>query len=57
MKKSVTEELIIDKIMKRHNVSKTLAKRLYVNSLLYNVVQNEILDQVKFLFDTKTELL
>lgn len=57
MKKSVTEELIIDKIMKRHNVSKSLAKKLYSNSLIYKVVQNEILDQINFLIETKAELL
>ncbi len=57
MKKSVTEELIIEKIMKRHNVSKSLAKKLYSNSLIYKVVQNEILDQINFLIETKAELL
>ena len=57
MQKSITESLIIEKIMKRHNVSKTLAKKLYVNSLLYNVVQNEILSQVDFLVEEKAELL
>lgn len=57
MQKSITESLIIEKIMKRHNVSKTLAKKLYVNSLLYNVVQNEILSQVNFLVEEKAELL
>ena len=57
MKKSIAEDLIIKKIMQRHNVTKKLAKQLYTNSLLYNVVQNEILEQVKFLIDTNTELL
>ncbi len=57
MQKSITESLIIEKIMKKHNISKTLAKKLYINSLLYNVVQNEILNQVDFLIEEKAELL
>ena len=57
MKKSITENLIIEKIMKQHNVTKTLAKKLYINSLLYKVVQNEILNQVNFLIEEKVELI
>ena len=43
--------------MKQHNVTKTLAKKLYINSLLYKVVQNEILNQVNFLIEEKVELI
>lgn len=57
MKKLFVEESIIEKIMKRHNVTKTLARKLYINSLLYQVVQNEILDQVNFLIEEKAELI
>ena len=57
MQKSITENLIIEKIMEKHGITKTKARKLYINSLLYNVVQNEILDQVKFLIDTNAELL
>lgn len=56
MQKSITEGLIIEKIMKKHNIAKSLAKKLYVNSLLYNVVQNEIMNQIDFMIETKAEL-
>lgn len=57
MRKSITEDLIIEKIMKQHNVTKTLARKLYINSLLYKVVQNEILNQVNFMIEEKVELI
>ena len=57
MQKSIAEGLIIEKIMKRYGISKSLAKKLYINSLIYNVVQNAILEQIDFLIEEKAELL
>lgn len=49
MKKSTTEMLIIEKIAKRHNISKSLAKKIYKNTLMYFLVQEQILKQSDFL--------
>ena len=57
MQKSIVEGLFIEKIMKKYGISKSLAKKLYINSLIYNVVQNAILEQIDFLIEEKAELL
>lgn len=54
--KRITEELMIEKIAQKHNITKKLAKQIYTNCLIYNVVQEQILEQAKFLIDTQTEL-
>ena len=38
-------------VQERHNVSKTLAKKLVINALIYNCVTEEVLGQVDFLMD------
>lgn len=38
-------------VQERHNVSKTLAKKLVINALIYNCVVEEVLGQVDFLMD------
>lgn len=57
MQKRFIEEFIIDKIMKRCNVSKSTASKLYKNSLQYNVVVDAILEQVDFLLESNVELV
>ena len=57
MKKRFIEESIIDKIMQRRKVSKSMATKLYKNSLLYNTVVNEILDQIDYLVSNNIELV
>lgn len=57
MRKSTVEEFLIDKIIKRRNVSRNTAKKLYKNSLIYNIVQEAILDQIDFLITNNIELL
>jgi len=57
MQKRFIEESIIEKIMQRRKVSKSMATKLYKNSLLYNTVVNEILDQVDYLVYNKIELV
>lgn len=54
--KKVTEDLLIEKIQKRLNLSKADAKKYYKNALLYNIVQNAIIEQVDFLYFNKAEL-
>lgn len=56
MRKSITEELIVEKIAKKHNITKKLARKVYSNTLIYNVVQEQILDQADFLIYHKKEL-
>ena len=57
MQKRFIEESIIEKIIQRRNVSKTMATKLYKNSLLYNCVVNEILDQIDYLVSNNVELI
>lgn len=57
MQKKFIEEIIMDKIMQRYQVSKSMAAKLYKNSLLYNTVINEILDKVDYLIYNKIELV
>lgn len=57
MNKAVTEDLIVEKIAKQLNIKKSLAKKLFVNSLIYNVVQNEIVNQAQFLYENEIELI
>lgn len=42
---------IAETVAEEKGVSKTLAKKLVVNALLYNCVVDEILGQVNFLLD------
>lgn len=57
MNKKVTEDLIIENIAQRLDIKKSLAKKLYANSLMFNVVRNEIIEQAQFLYYNKVELL
>lgn len=57
MNKKVTEDLIIENIAERLDIKKSLAKKLYENSLMFNIVRNEIIEQAKFLYYNKVELL
>ena len=57
MNKTVTEDLIIEKIAKQLNIKKSLAKKLFINSLIYNVVRNEIVNQAQFLYENEIELI
>lgn len=40
---------IADDVVENLGIKKTLAKKLVVNALVYNCVQEEIISQVKFL--------
>lgn len=40
---------LVDDVMEAHGVSKALAKKLVVNALIYNCVQEEVYGQVAFL--------
>lgn len=42
---------IADQVVERKGISKTLAKQLVLNALIYNCVQEEILGQVYWLMD------
>lgn len=42
---------IAEDVAKAKGISKTLAKQLVINTLLYNCVVDEILGQVDFLLD------
>ena len=57
MQKRFIEECIIDKIMQRRKISKNMATKLYKNSLLYNAVVEEILNQVDYLVINNIELV
>lgn len=57
MQKRFIEECIIDKIIQRRKVSKSMATKLYKNSLLYNAVVEEILNQVDYLVINDIELV
>ena len=57
MQKRFIEECIIDKIIQRRKVSKSMATKLYKNSLLYNAVIEEILNQVDYLVINDIELV
>ena len=57
MTKKITEDLLIEKIANRLNLSKKDAKKFYNNSLIYNVVQEAIIEQCDFLYFNKVELL
>ena len=57
MQKRFVEEFIIEKIMKRRKVSKSMATKLYKNSLMYNCVVEAILEQIDFLVCSNVELL
>lgn len=42
---------IINKIATEKGVSKTLARKLFINAISYNVVVAEIMEQVEFLME------
>ena len=44
-------DYIIDEIADDKNISKTLAKKLFINAISYNVVIEEIKGQVDFLLE------
>lgn len=48
--KQVTDYLI-DKIANEREIPKTLARKLFINAIAYNVVVEEIEDQIDFLLE------
>lgn len=48
--KQITDYLI-DNIEKDRNVSKSLARKLFINAISYNVVVEEINNQIDFLME------
>lgn len=48
--KQVTDYLI-DQIAEERNISKTLARKLFINAISYNVVVEEIKNQIDFLME------
>lgn len=46
---------IADDVVENLGVSKTLAKKLVLNALIYNCVQEEIISQVKFLAEIEND--
>ena len=42
---------IADQVVEEKKVSKTLAKQLVLNALIYNCVQDEIMGQINFLME------
>lgn len=48
--KQVTDYLI-ENIAKERKISKTLAKKLFINAIIYNVVVDEINRQIDFLME------
>ena len=44
-------DYIINKIAEEKEIPKSLARKLFINSLLYNVVVEEIMGQVEFLME------
>lgn len=52
--KQVTDYLI-GRISENRDISKTVARKLFINALLYNVVIAEIDSQIDFLLENLTE--
>ncbi|EOS35441.1 hypothetical protein C804_01044 [Lachnospiraceae bacterium A4] len=48
--KQVTDYLI-DQIAEEREISKTLARKLFINAISYNVVVEEIKNQIDFLME------
>ncbi len=48
--KQVTDYLI-DQIAEEREISKTLARKLFINAITYNVVVEEINNQIDFLME------
>ena len=48
---AATKELV-DTLMKRYGIKRADAKNLVINSLIYNVVQEEIINQCDFILGT-----
>ena len=46
---------IADDVVENLGIKKTLAKKLVVNALVYNCVQEEIISQVKFLAEMEDD--
>ena len=44
-------DFLIDRIAKEKGIKKTLAKKLFINSLTYTLVVNAIEEQIDFLLD------
>ena len=44
-------DFLIDRIAKKKSIKKTLAKKLFINSLTYTLVVNAIEEQIDFLLD------
>lgn len=48
-------EIYAEKIAEYHNISKKQAKEIFLNSLLYNIVSNEVYNHVNFLITGNVE--
>jgi len=48
-------DYIINKTAKKRNISKSLARKLFVNALRYTLVINTIEEQIDFLMDADNE--
>lgn len=46
---------IADDVVENLGIKKTLAKKLVINALVYNCVQEEIISQVKFLAEIEDD--
>lgn len=57
MKRTSKDYYIVMKIMERHNVSRTQATKLYLNTFLYKTVIDEILRQVDYLVANNIKLI
>ena len=55
LKVSDVIEQIADDVVENLGIKKTLAKKLVVNALVYNCVQEEIISQVKFLAEIEND--
>lgn len=55
LKVSDVIEQIADDVVENLGIKKTLAKKLVVNALVYNCVQEEIISQVKFLAEIEDD--
>lgn len=44
-------DYLIDKIAEEKNVTKTMARKLFINAISYNIVIEEIENQIDFLME------
>ena len=46
-------DCIVERIAENKNISKTLARKLFINAISYNIVIAEIENQIDFLLETE----